>query len=278
MGTRLRKLVDKYKGGKLEDGKGLTGRNRLTNQMINAFQVFYGIALRNNKGNVEEMSRQTRAILLHYASTHDEPRHEYCPKGAGSCASGKRIKCLANRRKDLSYIHLHQPLSRLWNQLSTSYQMRIFSRGAQLGYTQNQNESLHNVMWSFVPKDKSHGLDEVTLGINMAVAFFNGGMSKYSTDLCRSSTLGINSSMTAAWLQIDNIRVRDALYKASTQVKRRRKRNKQQRLQKLDKFQYSEGCTYQPGAFDSAVVQKDSGRRCTKCLQPMKGHKRSQCS
>ncbi|XP_070536304.1 uncharacterized protein [Ptychodera flava] len=80
MGTHLRKLVDKYKGGKLEDGKGLTGRNRLTNQMINAFQVFYGIALRNNKGNVEEMSRQTRAILLHYASTHDEPRHEYCPK------------------------------------------------------------------------------------------------------------------------------------------------------------------------------------------------------
>ncbi|XP_070532674.1 uncharacterized protein [Ptychodera flava] len=92
MGTHLRKLVEKYKGGKLEDGKSLTGRNRLTNQMINAFQVFYGIALRNNKGNVHEMSRQTKAILQHYASSNEEPHHDYCPQGAQSWCKWQRDK------------------------------------------------------------------------------------------------------------------------------------------------------------------------------------------
>ena len=51
MGSRLRKLKNEHKGKKLIDGKTFGGRNRLTDVQINSFQLYYGMAIRNNRGN-----------------------------------------------------------------------------------------------------------------------------------------------------------------------------------------------------------------------------------
>ncbi|XP_077868969.1 uncharacterized protein LOC144359941, partial [Saccoglossus kowalevskii] len=75
MCTRLRNLAELMKEKKLEDGRSLMGRGRLTKHFMNARQTFYGIAIRSNKGNVPEMSRQTIAAVKHYASTSDNPQH-----------------------------------------------------------------------------------------------------------------------------------------------------------------------------------------------------------
>ena len=42
----------KFSGKKLEDGKGIGGRGRLTAVRIDAMQNFYGKAIRDNKGTV----------------------------------------------------------------------------------------------------------------------------------------------------------------------------------------------------------------------------------
>ena len=53
-------------------------------------QSFYGFILRKNKGNAENMSRATHAILKHYSSTVEHPKHNDCPEGAKSWCSYKR--------------------------------------------------------------------------------------------------------------------------------------------------------------------------------------------
>jgi hypothetical protein len=54
-------------GQKLSDGKGVQGVGRLTQARIDSFQVFYGRAIRSNKGNPIAMSGATKAILNHYS-------------------------------------------------------------------------------------------------------------------------------------------------------------------------------------------------------------------
>ncbi|XP_070546508.1 uncharacterized protein [Ptychodera flava] len=219
--------------------------------MINAFQVFYGIALRNNKGNVPEMSRQTKAILQHYSSTYKEPHHEYCPQGADSWCKWQKDKATGKT----TYRPLQNPLApavvKAVEPVITKLADEKLLEGAKNGFTQNQNESLHHVLWNVIPKDQNHGLDEVLLGANYAVSCFNSGFSKFSRDLYSRSELNINSMMTWKWHSLDHIRVRNAVYKSSANAKKRRKENKRQRLVKLDKFQYAEGNTYQSGALTS---------------------------
>ncbi|XP_013381184.1 uncharacterized protein LOC106152218 [Lingula anatina] len=81
MGSRLRRLVERNKGVKLSDGKGLEGAGRLTQQRIDAMQTFYGLAIRRNQGNLEGMVKETKTISRHYT---DPPDHSFCPDGADS--------------------------------------------------------------------------------------------------------------------------------------------------------------------------------------------------
>lgn len=46
---QLRRLVKEYKGKRLEDGKGTRGKGRLTNERIEARQIFYGRIIFGNK-------------------------------------------------------------------------------------------------------------------------------------------------------------------------------------------------------------------------------------
>ena len=48
LGIRLRQLRKDCKGKKLGDGKGLTGRGRLTDKCINTVQNYYDMAIRQN--------------------------------------------------------------------------------------------------------------------------------------------------------------------------------------------------------------------------------------
>ncbi|CAC5366935.1 unnamed protein product [Mytilus coruscus] len=58
MGKHLRRLVDQYKGRKLEDGKHIIGKGRLTNKFMNSFQTFYGMAIRNKKASEKGKKRR----------------------------------------------------------------------------------------------------------------------------------------------------------------------------------------------------------------------------
>jgi len=61
----------------LRDGKTIGGRGRLTDQLMNIMQNYFGLALRNNLSSVEEMQRAVLAILYHRASSDKNPMHQY---------------------------------------------------------------------------------------------------------------------------------------------------------------------------------------------------------
>lgn len=84
MGGRLRRKKKDMKGKKLSDGKTIGGRNRLTDNLIDIFQRYYGKALQQNKGNLPNMQKAVKAIWHHYASTAENQMHEYCPEGNDS--------------------------------------------------------------------------------------------------------------------------------------------------------------------------------------------------
>ena len=55
LGTALRNLKTQYKGQKLSDGKTIGGTGRLTDQIINSLQNYYGDAIRQHKVDLHAM-------------------------------------------------------------------------------------------------------------------------------------------------------------------------------------------------------------------------------
>ena len=81
MGTRLRSLVKLHSGTKTP----LSGRNKLTDKIINLMQNYYDIAIRRNKTNIYAMKKSIYAILFHFTIilSQDE-RHQFCPRDSES--------------------------------------------------------------------------------------------------------------------------------------------------------------------------------------------------
>ena len=75
VGTALRKLKKK---------KGMEGKGKLTDRMIDRLQNYYGIAMRGNVGNLSKMTKAIYASLMHCAASKDRNLHWYCPEGADS--------------------------------------------------------------------------------------------------------------------------------------------------------------------------------------------------
>ncbi|GFU99718.1 uncharacterized protein TNCV_4399401, partial [Trichonephila clavipes] len=100
MGTRLRALKLKLKGKKLEDKKSLGGRNRLTDAEIDKLQRYYGLAIRNNSGNLSAMKQAIWALFFHKISTDLNPQHGLCPLGDDSWCGYNRSKLKALQEAD----------------------------------------------------------------------------------------------------------------------------------------------------------------------------------
>ena len=77
LGNRLRNLK--------KNVKGLGGRGRLTDNIIDKLQNYYGMAIRQNNGDLNAMKSATTAASLFYvASSAINDYHTYCPSGSDS--------------------------------------------------------------------------------------------------------------------------------------------------------------------------------------------------
>lgn len=65
MGTRLRKLKQKFGSKPLSNGKPIKGAGRLTDKIIDKLQSFYGNAIRGNPNNLDNMKRAAWAVFFH---------------------------------------------------------------------------------------------------------------------------------------------------------------------------------------------------------------------
>ena len=85
LGTRCRSLRDSLKKQKLSDGKSISGRGRLTEKAMNTLQNYFGMAIRQNTGNLYKMKKCVWAVLYHNTAISDESeRHKFCPREANS--------------------------------------------------------------------------------------------------------------------------------------------------------------------------------------------------
>ena len=279
MGTGLRNLVASYKGRKLSDGKGIGGRHRLTKKRIDSFQVYYGKAIRDNKGNVQEAKKAVQAILHHSMSTDDKPSHDYCPVGENSWCGWQKDKA----KETVTYQHkdpLPEAVATVLRPLFDRLSEPNLLESAIDGFTQNANESLHHLLWDFCPKMLFCSSTIVAIAAGLAVIQFNKGALSISRVL---KEMGINpgAHCMAALYRQDKERIYHARIKSTSATKIQRKRRKG--LQ--DTIEEREGVQYASGEFLASTSLHDdvlhtypsvAPRKCSKCHGPMKGHKRGQ--
>ena len=71
----------------LKNVKELSGMGKLTNAMIGQLQIYYGIAMRQNKNNLKNMQATVRATLFLVASSKEN--NWYYPY----CSESKDNRC-----------------------------------------------------------------------------------------------------------------------------------------------------------------------------------------
>ena len=65
MGKALLELISKMRGHKLDDGKSVGGKGRLTRRMVDHIQNNYGAAIRSNVGSIDAMYDAIWALFKH---------------------------------------------------------------------------------------------------------------------------------------------------------------------------------------------------------------------
>ena len=265
----------------------IQGKGRLTKERIDSFQVFYGKALHDNKGDAAAMSRATMAILKHYSDRSLDEQHEDCPDGEGSWC---KYKSGLESTSPSAYLPIKNPIApALYDVLLptfTALSDQRLLRACQAAKSQNANESLHGVIWSLCPKDLYHSPQEVSFGINLAVMVFNNGQSHTFTSLLERANIPFPNSSTNLWQLIDNKRIQESERKQCEEVRQVRKEKRKANVRQLDAFKRVEGETYKSGAFHSMGTPSEpeqSGRikrtpMCKACKLRMKGHPRGKCN
>jgi len=247
MGRRLRDLKNMYKGRKLEDGKTIGGRDRLTDTKIDLFQKYYGKAIRSHKQNKEGMRRAIWAILYHSASSDENPQHDYCPEGETSWCGWQQDQAKGTD----SYQHKSPLAPAVVEVIKPTFEALsandLLDRCLE-GANQNQNESLNSVVWGLCPKDSFVGLSSVETACALAVARFNDG-AHTTANIMRKCDLNPGQYVSEAADKEDSKRTYHARKKSRVGALEARQQRRSDRRHEEEHNIEREGDTYVPGGF-----------------------------
>lgn len=174
MGTRLGNVKKSLKGDTLEDGKRLTGKHRLTERDIDSLQFYYGKAIRDNTSSLDAMRKAVWAINFHKLSTDKNPQHGLCPAGESSWCGYNRSIALGTPE---AYQHKNS-LPETVKCIKPVFQALAVPellRNCLHGRTQNTNESLNSLIWSWCPKTTFVGASTVKAAVYDAICYHNDG-------------------------------------------------------------------------------------------------------
>ncbi|XP_057337726.1 uncharacterized protein LOC130675860 [Microplitis mediator] len=182
MGTRLRELVkttvvdSETKKGKKIKRKSLSGNGKLTAKMIDKLTVYYGLAIQRNHDCVTKMKNAIWATYYHYCSTDEKPQHDKCPRGEDSWCEWQK-SAAANTLDSFKHSYNALPID-VTTAIKPIYE--DLSKDALLqrclgGFTQNNTESLNQLIWRISPKSVSDTAIVVEIAANVAASVFNEG-------------------------------------------------------------------------------------------------------
>ena len=195
------------------------------------------------------MSRATHAILKHYSSTPENPRHEDCPTGRNSWCSYNRDVATGEK----THVRIKNPLPEsvvtLMQPIFDRLGSEEFLVGSEKSLDQNKNECLHHVVWGMAPKEQYTSQQEASLAVSLGVLVFNNGLKDTVAKLLTAMELPVSSSMLRELEMIDGKRIQQSDYKADLVTKQRRKKLKRDKCKKQDAFQHQEGVMYSSQGF-----------------------------
>ena len=264
LGKSLRDLKVQYKGRKLADGKGIGGSGRLTDKAIDKMQNNYGSAIRKNKGKLDQMHDSVQAILKHMVQEEGkslEEQHSLCPKDNFTWC--KFWKDKGNNTK--TYSEEHRLPSVFFNLLKPTYDrlsdVTLLQRCLK-GITQNQNESLHGMLWRRCPKTCFSGKRKVKIAACLSVGNFNIGASAIA-DVLKALDIKCGNQTLRYFRNADKSRLKGAAIKVSKKYKDRRQKLRSMKKRKLDKKEKG----YLSGAF-GLCAQPESVLKKVKMIAP----------
>ena len=238
VGNRCRKLKQTVKG--------LGGRGRLTDAMIDKLQNYFGIAIRSTS-NIEIMKKSIYASLFHVASSRVNNYHTHCPDGKESWCRFKRDRATGQETYKPgpglpnSVIKYLKPM---YEDLSSDSLLKKCIHGK----TQNQNEAFNALIWERVPKSVYVSLTQLRFGTYDAVAYYNMGRNS-SIEIFKA--LGMNPGrFMEKHCQVSNAkRLFNKTRKSSEPVRKRRKILRGLKKTKQDSNELNEGVIYEAGKF-----------------------------
>ena len=239
LGTRLRKLRNDLKGKKLEDGKMISGRGRLTDKAINVLQNYFGMAIRQNTANVGVMKRAIGAVLYHCSDIDDTTRHQFCPKNESGWCKWQQDK-INGTCKHRNNLNLPSCIKRLLEPIFRDLSKDELLEKCLHGQTQNANEAFNSILWKKCPKEIFVGRSTLELATYSAIITYNDGFERLSDVL---SKLGLEVSMYFfdGAAKKNNQRIASCMKRSSEKGKKRRKILRATRKGFTDKEKEEEG-------------------------------------
>ncbi|GFT28491.1 uncharacterized protein TNCV_429041 [Trichonephila clavipes] len=231
------------KSRKRSDGKGISGRGRLTDNEISKLQQYYGLAIRRNMNSVSDMFKAVWAIYFHKLSTDSVPQHGLFPTSPDTWRGFNKAKFLGE-----AYLHKHslpEPMLLAIKPIFKSLSDKKLLEKCTHSKTPNPNESFNHCIWERLPKTTFLSIESMKIGVMDAVITFNDGAQSRIRVL---EEIGIipGHYMRKALRIIDNKIVCEAeiaIHKASKEVRIRNKREKQSKknLEQSNQLDYSAG-------------------------------------
>lgn len=204
MGTRLRKMkqeasvITKTKTGKTRKMSLLGGKGKLTDEIVDHLQFYYGKAIRDNTGSdLKTMREAVWSSYFHLTSTDEKPGHALCPKGEESWCFYNRAKARnevppAHSTKNLYLAKIEYESLEYIKQVYRDLTAPTLLEKCLKGRSQNPNESLHSKVWQKCLKIKHAGYFRVKFASQVTILDHNFGYEKYHL---LTSMFGSNPAM-----------------------------------------------------------------------------------
>ena len=239
VGTALRKFQ--------KENKGMGGKGKLTDTVIDKLQNYYGIAVRSNPGDLAAMKKSILASLFHCASSEKNNWHNHCPPGESSWCGFMRDRAKAT--KDYKHgkglpLPVVTAIKPIYARLSAD---ELLAKCLDCK-TQNQNEALNGMIWNCLPKQVFIQLEVFQLGVYDAISYFNNGSSASCQTL---EKMGISPGKhSLVWGRSDDKQcIAKANVKSTEKTKTRRRIVRAERKAKKDQQEHQEGKTYACGEY-----------------------------
>ena len=241
MGHALRGLKKRHQGQKLSNGKTFDRKDRMTDNITDKIQNYYGYAIRNNSGDKKTMQNSIWAIFFHTIRDNTkslEEQYSFCPRDSNSWCKfwSDRENYKDSKRLPPVFIDI---VKSIFTRLSED---ELLGRCLK-GYTQNQNESINGMLWNKCTKTRFCGKRKLELSVAETVMEFNTGVGCKAKIL---ESLGLDPGQaTITFLEKkDAHRIKTSEKKISIATRLQR-----QKLRSLKKSKTKTPISYVPGGF-----------------------------